>query len=318
MIMSLIGVGSSGPVFLCKSILDGDHYSVKILSESPYKSIDPLYESLKNILSLYKSRKRFNRNVIPMPSGAAKPVFYEPVYPLMISHTIDGNPHVVQMIDAMLSKNKKHVYLVMEFLPGLTLRQFLNYHRAFHSRILLRDSKEIIRQVLHGLYCIHKDIGAHGDVRPENIMILENISHTPRPGGPYNYGRHFWATLFDGVLYGDLHFERGRKPYIGHHHQMIRQDSEALQIDLYNVGLVFYELILRRLPLPGYQLPSAATIGQVPVTVDKWLEKLWKRKFTNALDALKELEEITFKWEFGKFGHRCELKWFYPIEDDYS
>src|SRR6476661_7481303 len=59
-------------------------------------------------------------------------------------------------------------YLVMEFVPGTSLRTLIK-----DKRLSIEDSVAVMRQVLAGLEHAHKAGIVHRDVKPENILIHE-------------------------------------------------------------------------------------------------------------------------------------------------
>lgn len=62
-------------------------------------------------------------------------------------------------------------YLVMEFIDGMTLKQYLNKRR----RPVSEDTVlKVMRPVLHALAQIHKSGFIHRDISPENIMLSKN------------------------------------------------------------------------------------------------------------------------------------------------
>lgn len=62
-------------------------------------------------------------------------------------------------------------YLVMEFIDGMTLKQYLNKRR----RPVSEDTVlKVMRPVLHALAEIHKSGFIHRDISPENIMLSRN------------------------------------------------------------------------------------------------------------------------------------------------
>lgn len=62
------------------------------------------------------------------------------------------------------------VYLVMEFLDGLTLRDYMN---SFPEALSFKDTMDIIEPVIKALIATHKENIIHCDVSPDNVFITE-------------------------------------------------------------------------------------------------------------------------------------------------
>lgn len=60
------------------------------------------------------------------------------------------------------------LYIAMEFIRGISLRQFI-----FQHSLSLKRSIDIILQVAYALYHLHSHGVIHGDLKPENILITE-------------------------------------------------------------------------------------------------------------------------------------------------
>ncbi|MDE3048213.1 MAG: serine/threonine protein kinase, partial [Verrucomicrobiota bacterium] len=64
---------------------------------------------------------------------------------------------------------EKGLYIAMEFVQGISLRQFIQQKSLTHQRAL-----EIILQVAYALCHLHTHGVIHRDLKPENILITES------------------------------------------------------------------------------------------------------------------------------------------------
>ena len=76
--------------------------------------------------------------------------------------------HVVKVYDYFLQNNTG--YLIMEYVPGVTLRQYVTEHGVFSTQKML----DIIRPIAIDLSVMH-DMGmVHRDISPDNILLQAN------------------------------------------------------------------------------------------------------------------------------------------------
>ena len=75
------------------------------------------------------------------------------------------HPNIVAVFDQ--SADGGHVYLVMEFIDGQTLRELL----SDRGRFTPREALEILAPVLSALGAAHRAGMVHRDVKPENVLI---------------------------------------------------------------------------------------------------------------------------------------------------
>ena len=76
-----------------------------------------------------------------------------------------ANPHVVNVFDQ--GSDDGLAYLVMEYLPGITLRELMRDQR----RLSIPQTITIMDAALSGLAAAHKAGIVHRDVKPENILL---------------------------------------------------------------------------------------------------------------------------------------------------
>ena len=79
----------------------------------------------------------------------------------------EREPGVVRVLDYFEANNT--AYLVMEYLEGLTFRQYMKKHGVFDPEELFRRLVPMMESLSH----IHQSGVIHRDISPDNIMILE-------------------------------------------------------------------------------------------------------------------------------------------------
>jgi serine/threonine-protein kinase len=153
-----------------------------------------------------------------------------------------SHPHVVGVYDQ--GDDNGTVYLAMEYVPGLTLRDVIRKEApmAPEKAIALLDP------VLSALGAAHASGLVHRDVKPENVLIA-----TEAEGGPsrikvadFGLAKAVSAdtqhTATGGVLIGTVSYLAPELVVDG------RADARA---DVYAAGVVLYELLTGRKPHEG-------------------------------------------------------------------
>jgi DNA-binding beta-propeller fold protein YncE len=159
------------------------------------------------------------------------------------------HPNIARALDLLIAEDGTS-FLVMEELDGLDLRRLL----SVRVPLPLEAAVEIGRQALRGLAHVHDHGFLHRDVAPDNLMLARAEDGTARvrlldlgiAQDLYEEGRSPAATL--GGFSGKVRYsapERFADPSTG------REDGRS---DLYSMGLVLYELLTGRFPLPGNDL----------------------------------------------------------------
>ncbi len=100
-----------------------------------------------------------------------------------------AHPNVVNVFDQ--GQDSDMAYLVMEYLPGMTLRELLQEY----ERLTPEQTLDILEAVLSGLAAAHKAGIVHRDLKPENVLLADDgrikigdfglaraVSATPPPG----------------------------------------------------------------------------------------------------------------------------------------
>ena len=69
-------------------------------------------------------------------------------------------------------------FLVLEYIEGINLRELMD-----RGPVAPRRAASIIRQVAAGLFAVHQKGIVHRDIKPKNIMVIENARPTERESG---------------------------------------------------------------------------------------------------------------------------------------
>ena len=135
--LGLLGQGASGQVFKARQRSTDQFVAIKIPS-TPYAH-DPA------------AQRRVHQRLHQETRVLA-----------MLQHA-----HIVRLIDKGLADGGL-LFAVLEFVPGETLRDFLQHN----GRLPLPDTLELMAQVLDVLAFLHAHHVVHRDLKPENVMVV--------------------------------------------------------------------------------------------------------------------------------------------------
>lgn len=156
-----------------------------------------------------------------------------------------SSPHIVQA--AELGRARKYLYVLLEFVDGQSLRQMMNDQ----PDMSLETVRTLLEQIVAGVRALHRKEIAHGDLRPENIVIDET-------GRAYliDFGSAYVAGIADSAIalppaaLGALQYAAP---------ELLLGEPVSRASDQFAIGVIAYELLTRRLPFgaAGAQLRSA-------------------------------------------------------------
>ena len=145
------------------------------------------------------------------------------------------------------SRQRNFLYVVMEFVDGQTLAQWM----IDHPQPALEAVRGIVEQIAKGLQAFHRMEMLYQDLRPENIMI-------DRAGTVkiIDFGATRGAGLADSAAPGGPTDILGTLQYTAPEY-FIGEEGSA-QSDLFSLGVLTYQMLTGRLPY-GTQVSSIRT-----------------------------------------------------------
>jgi serine/threonine-protein kinase PpkA len=141
------------------------------------------------------------------------------------------HPNVVKIYDRGFSEEL--AYIAMEYFPGGTLADIIE------TRLSARQALSLLAQAAAGLREIHNHGIVHRDVKPANLMA--------RTDGTIALVDFGIAKRLGEDLGRTMHGEVFGTPYYISPEQTEAQPATA-RSDLYALGVIFYEMLLRRRP----------------------------------------------------------------------
>ena len=200
-LLELIGQGGMADVYLAQDIILNRTIAIKILRTSLAK--DPIYVT------------RFQREA----SAAAA-----------LSHK-----NIVEIYD--VGEDEDKYYIVMEYVPGMTLKELILKRGAVH----VVEAIDIMKQVISGISKAHQLGIIHRDLKPQNILVTDSGVAKIADFGIASMQSLAQVTQTD-VIMGSLHYLAP---------ELARGEKATAQSDVYALGIVFYELLRGEVPFNG-------------------------------------------------------------------
>ncbi|HEX5859968.1 MAG TPA: PASTA domain-containing protein, partial [Microbacterium sp.] len=147
-----------------------------------------------------------------------------------------ADPNVVTVFDQ--GQDGDMAYLVMEYLPGITLRELMREQR----RLTITQTITIMDAVLSGLAAAHRAGIVHRDVKPENVLLAEDGRIKI---GDFGLARATTANTATGQqLLGTI-------AYLAP--ELVTRGTADARSDIYALGIMLYEMLVGEQPYKGEQ-----------------------------------------------------------------
>ena len=151
-----------------------------------------------------------------------------------------SHPNLVQVYDQGWNQGGiPAVFLVMEYIPGATLRD----HLFAVGQLGAKESLEILDQVLAALIYAHRAGIIHRDIKPENVMIT---SDGRVKVGDFGLAR---AVSTGNTLTADANVLMGTVAYLAP--EQVQRGIADVKSDIYSLGIVLFEMLTGKKPYEG-------------------------------------------------------------------
>ena len=207
-IREIIGVGGMAVVYKAYDNIDDRIVAVKILKEE--------------FLANEESRRRFKNE--------SKAI-------AVLSH-----PNIVKVYD--VSFGDRIQYIVMEYIEGITLKEYIEQQKVVNWK----EAVHFVSQILLALQHAHDKGIVHRDIKPQNIMLLQDGTIKVADFGIARFSRDGTRTMTEDAI-GSVH-------YISP--EQARGEITDDKADIYSMGVVMYEMLTGQLP---FQSDNAVSIA---------------------------------------------------------
>ncbi|MDH6424888.1 serine/threonine protein kinase/beta-lactam-binding protein with PASTA domain [Aurantimicrobium minutum] len=152
-----------------------------------------------------------------------------------------AHPNVVNVFDQ--GQDSDMAYLVMEYLPGITLRDLLKDY----GKLTPEQTVDIMDAVLQGLAAAHESGIVHRDLKPENVLLADDGRIKL---GDFGLARATTANTASGqALLGTI-------AYLSP--ELLTRGVADARSDIYAIGIMMYEMLTGEQPFKGEQPMAVA------------------------------------------------------------
>ena len=145
------------------------------------------------------------------------------------------NPNIVEVYD--VGEDNGEYYIVMEYVEGKHLKNLLKKR----GKLTVPEVVDIVLQITSGLSVAHDSYIIHRDIKPQNILILDN--------GLVKITDFGIAVAMNATQLTQTNSVMGSVHYLPP--EQASGKGATLQSDIYSIGILMYELLTGKLPFKG-------------------------------------------------------------------
>ena len=258
-LLELIGVGGMADIYKAKDITEDRTVAVKIMKNEFIGSEDFI--------------RRFRNE--------SKAI-------ALLSH-----PNIVKIFDVGFTE--KLQFIVMEYIDGITLTDYI----AKHGVLKWKDVVHFTMQILKALQHAHDRGIVHRDIKPQNVMLLEDGTIKVMDFGIARFNRETDKTMSEKAI-GSVH-------YISP--EQAKGDVTDERSDIYSIGVMMYEMLTGKKPFDGespvaialmHMQSQAKKMSEINNSIPEGLEEITEKamqkepskRYQTAGEMVKDIEEF--------------------------
>ncbi len=157
-----------------------------------------------------------------------------------------SHPNIVSIYD--VGQEDDIHYIVMEYIEGRNLKEIIREQ----GRLPVNQAVDIARQICDGLQDAHENGIVHRDVKPHNILVMDN--------GRVKVTDFGIAQMMSSVTVTDSSTIVGSVHYFSP--EQAKGETTGVKSDIYSVGVVLYEMLTGKVPFEG-ETPIAVALKHI-------------------------------------------------------
>ena len=223
-----------------------------------------------------------------------------------------SHPNIVEVYD--VGEEDGQHYIVMEHIEGKTLKQLLKKRDV----LTLSEVIDIMTQLTDGISHAHESYIIHRDIKPQNIMILDDGKIKITDFGIAMALNATQLTQTNSVM-GSVHY---LPP------EQASGKNATIKSDIYSMGILMYELLTGNVPFRGDnaveialkhmkdKIPSVRKQDpSIPQSVENILLKATAKNPRNRYDSAKEMHEDLLHCMEEEHANDKKITFAYPEND---
>ena len=202
-----------------------------------------------------------------------------------------SHPNIVEMYD--VGEDDGNYFIVMEYIDGKTLKNLIKKRGA----LTVAEVVDIMLQLTSAISCAHDSYIIHRDIKPQNVMILDDGRVKITDFGIAIASNASELTQTNSVM-GSVHY---LPP------EQANGAGATAKSDIYSLGILMFELLTGKLPFKGEnaveialkqmkeQIPSVCAMNpEIPQSIENVILKACaknpKNRYANVKDMYNDIK----------------------------
>ncbi|MEG0408738.1 MAG: Stk1 family PASTA domain-containing Ser/Thr kinase [Bacilli bacterium] len=203
-----------------------------------------------------------------------------------ISASSLSHPNIVEMYD--VGEDEGNYFIVMEYVDGKTLKNLIKKRGS----LTVPEVVDIMLQLTSAISCAHDSYIIHRDIKPQNVMILDDGRVKITDFGIAIASNASELTQTNSVM-GSVHY---LPP------EQANGNGATAKSDIYSLGILMFELLTGKLPFKGEnaveialkqmkeRIPSVCKINEeIPQSIENVIIKACAKNPKNRYLNVKEM-----------------------------
>jgi serine/threonine-protein kinase len=205
-----------------------------------------------------------------------------------ISASSLSHPNIVEMYD--VGEDDGNYFIVMEYIEGKSLKSLIKKRGG----LTLPETIDIMLQLTDGIACAHNSYIIHRDIKPQNIIVLDDGRVKITDFGIAQALKRGELTETNSVM-GSVHY---LPP------EQANGTGTTIKSDIYSLGIVMFELLTGKVPFKGENaveiaikqmkdpMPSVREYKEgIPQSIENIILKATAKNPKNRYDSVLEMQE---------------------------